>query len=275
MITKSFNVEKSPVKNWDEVLTNPQPITVETLKTGTVIINKKGALNPEHPLNQDINDEELEVPILSYIIHHESGDYLLDAGLDKSYYKDPLGGIKTPLADEFIQGMNQNIKFQIEKKKISLKTVFLSHLHPDHMAGIRELPTNIPYVIGEGELDYFKPELIGDFLKNVQTLCQINFANLNKLSPLGFSADILGDGSLWVIQTPGHTPGHMSFFINSTDEPLLFAMDACFIKENITRKIAPSSYTWNVKLAQETLNRIIKFKREYPQVKIRCGHETP
>ena len=50
-------------------------------------------------------------------------------------------------------------------------------------------------------------------------------------------------------------------------------MDACFIHENLEKKVAPSSYTWNVKLAQKTLEKIIQFLKEYPQVKVLCGHE--
>lgn len=56
-------------------------------------------------------------------------------------------------------------------------------------------------------------------------------------------------------------------------DPILLTMDACFINENIEKKIAPSSYTWNIKLAQKTLEKIIKFLKEYPQVKVHCGHE--
>ncbi len=272
---KKYPLKNNTMKSWMEVFENPQPITLkEKFQTGTVIINKKGTLNPEHPLAQDIKDEELEVPILAYWIQNEKqGDYLLDAGLDKSYYQDPRGGIKKPLADEFIQKKDQNIKFHIEKKKIQLKGVFLSHLHPDHIAGIRELSKNIPYVIDKNEFKEYKPENYGNFLKNLKILYEIEFSKINEIPPLGPSVDLLGDGSLWAISTPGHTPGHISFLINSYNGPIFLTMDACFIQENLEKKVAPSSYTWNVKLAQRTLEKIIRFLKEYPQVKVVCGHE--
>jgi glyoxylase-like metal-dependent hydrolase (beta-lactamase superfamily II) len=272
---KTYPLKNNPLKSWNEVFENPRPITLkEKFQTGTVIINKKGTLNPEHPLAQDIKDEELEVPILAYWIHNEKqGDYLLDAGLDKSYYQDPRGGIKKPLAEEFIQKKDQNIKFHIEKNIIQLKAVFLSHLHPDHIAGIRELPKNIPYVIGKNEFEEYKPENYGNFLKNLKILYEIDFSKKDGISPLGPRVDLLGDGSLWAISTPGHTPGHISFLINSYNGPVFLTMDACFIHENLEKKVAPSSYTWNVKLAQKTLEKIIQFLKEYPQVKVLCGHE--
>jgi glyoxylase-like metal-dependent hydrolase (beta-lactamase superfamily II) len=269
-----FSLKKNSFKNWEEVLDNPKPITLEKFQTGTVIINKKGTLNPEHPLAQDIKDEELDVPILAYCIHHkEYGDYLLDAGLDYSYYHDPLGGIKEPHADEFIQKKNQNISFHLEKRRIDLKGVFLSHLHPDHIAGIRELPKNIPYVMGKGEFKEYKPEIYGNFLKNLSIIYEIEFSRANEMPPLGPSVDLLGDGSLWAIWTPGHTPGHMSFLVNSFNNPVLLTMDACFIHENLEKAVAPSSYTWDVEKAQQTLEKIIDFLNKYPQVKVLCGHE--
>ena len=52
----------------------------------------------------------------------------------------PHGGIKNPLADEFIQKKDQNIKFHLEKKGIKLNAVFLSHLHPNHIAKSENYP---------------------------------------------------------------------------------------------------------------------------------------
>jgi N-acyl homoserine lactone hydrolase len=85
--------------------------------------------------------------------------------------------------------------------------------------------------------------------------------------------DLLGDGSLWAIHTPGHTPGHSSFLVNGLEGPVLLAMDAAFIPENLEMGVAPSDYTWNVDLAQKSLEKIIEFLGEYPQVRVVAGHE--
>ncbi len=93
------------------------------------------------------------------------------------------------------------------------------------------------------------------------------------MPPLGLSADLLGDGSLWAIHTPGHTPWHVSFLVNSMEGHILLAMDAVFVNENLKLGIAPSDYTWDVEKAQETLDKIIEFLRIYPQLKVSPGHE--
>lgn len=274
MRLKNYPYKKAKVNSWDEVFQNPCNITVESLKTGTVKINRRGTLNPDHPLAVGVQEEELEVPILSHWVHHEDkGDILLDTGLDASYIKDPCGGLEGSAVDEFKLDKYENIAYYIHDNDIKLKMVFISHLHADHAAGVRELPKDIPFVVAKGEYEEYRPKIHGDFLEGLEELYEIDFSQASKLPPLNLSVDILGDGSLWAIRTPGHTPWHMSFMVNGMDRPVLLAMDAAFIHENLEMGVAPSDYTWDVEKTQETLEKIIRFLREYPQVRVGAGHE--
>ena len=128
-----FQFKKSIFKNWDEVFKNPRPITLKSFITGYVMINKRGALNPDHPKAGNIENKLLKVPILSHWIHHdEFGDYLVDAGLDKSYSLDPSGKMKGIFAslfkkfninnEEYLQEKNQNILF--DKKLSALRQIY-------------------------------------------------------------------------------------------------------------------------------------------------------
>jgi glyoxylase-like metal-dependent hydrolase (beta-lactamase superfamily II) len=275
-----FTVKKSSMKSWNEIFRNQRPVKVKSFKTGTVIINRRGTINPNHSKIHDLEDKELEVPIMAHWIHHEDfGDYLIDAGLDASYFKDPRGNVRGILAgflaDEFHQDENQNIAFHLQKNQVKLKGVFLSHLHSDHMAGIRELPKNIPYVVGKGEKYFeYKPFLYGNYLKGIN-LHEIDFSTVEPIRPLGLSVDLLGDGSLWAVSTPGHTRGHMSFVVNGFEGPVFLTTDACFIREGLELGVASSDYTWNVKMAQNSLDKILEFLKEHPEVKVVCGHEDP
>ncbi len=274
MRLKRYIYRKTKVENWTEVFQNPSQITVRSFQTGTVKINRRGTLNPDHPRAGDIQKEELEVPILAYWVHHEGkGDFLLDAGLDASYILDPHGGLEGSAVDEFKLGEHENISYHIRNNNIKLKTAFLSHLHADHAAGIRELPKDIPYVVSKGEYDAYQPEVNGNFLEGLEELYEIDFSQATELTPLSPIVDLLGDGSLWAISTPGHTQGHISFLVNGMEMPILLAMDAAFIHENLERGVAPSDYTWDVEMAQDTLDKVIEFLREYPQVRVGAGHE--
>ena len=260
--------------NWDKIFQNPSEISILSFQTGTVKINLKGTLNPDHPLAEGIENKELEVPILAHCVrHHTEGDILIDTGLDASYINDQHGGLIGSAVDEFGLEENENIVYHIEKHNIKLRKVFISHLHADHAAGVRELPKNIPYIIAKGEYNEYQPLIHGDFLEGLEELYEIDFTNAQNIPPMGPSVDLLGDGSLWAIRIPGHTPNHISFLINSLNGPILLTMDAAFIFENLRRGIAPRDYTWDVLKAQETLERIIDFLNMYPQVRVWVGHE--
>lgn len=273
MKLKNYPYRRVDEGSWDEILKNPCDITVRSFQTGAVVINMVGTINPHHPLAADIQEEELEVPILAHWVHHEEkGDFLIDAGLDASYIKDPYGGLVGSSVDEFKLD-DENIAHHIQENCIKIETVFLSHLHADHAAGVRELPSDIPYVIAKGEYDLYQPEIHGDFLGKLDELYQIDFKKAQEIPPLGPSVDLLGDGSLWAIWTPGHTRGHMSFLVNGVESTVLLVIDAAFIHENLEVGVAASDYTWDVEIAQETLEKITDFLDKYPEVKAEPGHE--
>lgn len=279
-----FRVKNSNFNDWSEVFKNPEHILVKSFITGYVSINKRGALNPNHPNAGNVEDEPLNVPILVHWVHHpEFGDYLVDAGLDSSYYQSSNGDMKGVFAglykklgfgDTYFQEKNQGIAYHIKKNSIKLNGVFLSHLHSDHIAGVRELPKNIPYVVGKGEKYVeHKPLFYGDYLNGIEVIYEIDFLKVHNLPILGQCVDIFGDGSFWAIQTPGHTRGHMSFLINTINKPILLTADACFIKLGFEKGIASSSYTDDVEMAQASLNNLVEFKRVYPQLRVCPGHE--
>ena len=275
MKIKPFPFEKSDYETWDEVFQNPIPVTMESFKTGVVVINRRGTINPGHPLAPVMADEELEVPILAHWVHHEKyGDFLLDVGLDSSYYLDPCGGLRGTTVDEYQQEKDENIAYHLTKHNINPKMVFLSHLHSDHAAGVRELPKDIRYVTGKGEYSQYQVEVHGDFLEGLNELYEIDYNHAQKMPYLGSSVDLLCDGSLWAISTPGHTPGHSSFILNGWGGPVLLTMDAAFIRENLVLGVAPSDYTWDVLIAQQTLEKILTFLEKYPQIIVSACHEV-
>jgi N-acyl homoserine lactone hydrolase len=275
----TYRIKKSIYSSWDEVLSNPRPVTLHSFQTGEVEIPLRGTINPEHPHAGQLPDEKIKVPIVFHVISHkEKGDYLIDAGLDGSYIEDPKGLVHGVLArkisEEFYLENNHNTAYYLKKYSFKPKAIFLSHLHADHVAGIRETP-NIPIVISRNEkFAEDKYLLLSECFKDVKELYEIDFAQANLLPPLGICADLLGDGSLWTIQTPGHTTGHLSFLINSKEGPILLTADACFIRDGLERGVASSIYTWNIVKAQKSLNQLLKFIDQYPQVRVGAGHEA-
>jgi len=275
MKIRNYTYKKSGYGSWNTVFEHPAPIEIISYQTGSVLIDLEGTLNPNHLKSPRISGT-VEVPIMAHIISHKKlGHFLLDAGLDKSYYHDPYGGVDVPLKEEFIQDKNQNIGYKLGDDSSKINAVFLSHMHPDHIAGLRDLPKEIPVVVGNGEIEDYKPELYGDFLQDVETVYEIDFSDSDAIPPFSNCADLLGDGSLWAISTPGHTRGHISFVVNGLTGPKLLTMDVAFIPENISYGVAPSDYTWDVDKAQKSLDTLNDFIRLIRGIEVITGHAVP
>src|SRR6202044_3107088 len=55
----------------------------------------------------------------------------------------------------------------------------------------------------------------------------------NKVEPQAVDKDVFGDGSVIVLRTPGHTPGHSSLLVKLTQMgPVIITGDAVHFREN-------------------------------------------
>jgi len=265
--------------SWEEILSNPQPITIRAYSTGTMETSRSAIMNLEHEEAQDIEDASIEIPVNVGIIQHSKfGAYLIDAGLDKSYVHSQHGTIGGLMVESYLgkgsQEPNTHIAAILDQEGIRLEGVFLTHLHQDHTAGIVDLPKDIPYVAGKNERYVnYRFFMQSDHLSGIDELQEIDFAEAIDLPPLGKAMDLFGDGSLWAIWSSGHSAGHVIFLINGIDEQVLFTGDACNDHYQFETGIGPGYYSSDLEGGQEVLERIILFKERYPEVKLVYGHD--
>jgi putative FmdB family regulatory protein len=146
---------------------------------------------------------------------------------------------------------------------------------PSHTAGVPGLPHDVPYVAGRGSLDdAYESGMMAhiDHLRGVSQLEEIDFSAARELAPLGKAVDLLGDGSLWAIHTPGHSRGHVSYLVNATSGPVLLIGDASHTRWGFEHGVAPGKVT-DAAASRASLERIAAFARAYPRVKLVFGHE--
>jgi glyoxylase-like metal-dependent hydrolase (beta-lactamase superfamily II) len=274
-----FKPPQASAQAWDEVFRHPQDISVTTYAAGTINVKKSAIENLKHPNAIGIQDEEMTVPVKAYLLKHAvHGYWLVDAGFDQSYAKKPHGsmrGVFSMFVPKSSQIEGQALSQILAKQNITPDGVFLTHLHFDHTAGILDFPSErMAFTAGKGEL-YLNLRYIlhGEHLGKIKELQEIDFSQTKSFAPFGPAVDVFGDGSLWAIATPGHTPGQVSYLVNSTAGPELITGDACNLKEELEKGIGPGSFSSDLKQAQISLDEIRAFKQKYPQVKIQCGHE--
>jgi glyoxylase-like metal-dependent hydrolase (beta-lactamase superfamily II) len=277
---RPFSAPEASYHNWDEILSHPQPVTIRTYSTGMMTTLLSGIMNLEHSQAQDIKDELVQYPVnVNLIQHQELGSYLIDAGLDASYVHNPLGSMKGIMVKGRLgratQDPNTDIATILDREKVRIEGVFLTHMHFDHTAGILDLPKDIPYFVSKDEpYQNFRFFFHGDHFAGVEEIYDIDLAAGIELPPFGKSVDVFGDGSLWAIPSSGHSKGHMMYFVNGIEDQVLVTADACNTKYQFDTGIGPGgTYSSNVEQAQETLERIIAFKERYPQVNLVYGHD--
>jgi len=275
---RPFPAPEASYHSWDDILSHPQPITIRTYSTGMMTTLLSGIVNLEHS-QAHIQDELVQYPVnVNLIQHQELGSYLIDAGLDASYVHNPLGSMKGIMVKGRLgratQDPNTDIATILDREKVRIEGVFLTHMHFDHTAGILNLPKDIPYFASKDEpYQNFRFFFHGDHLAGVKEIYDIDLAAGIELPPFGKSVDVFGDGSLWAIPSSGHSKGHVMYMINGIDEQVLFTGDACNNHDQFEMGIGPGFYSSDPEGGQETLERIILFKERYSQVKLIYGHD--
>ena len=79
-----------------------------------------------------------------------------------------------------------------------------------------------------------------------------------KVEPVTLDKDVFGDGTVMILGTPGHTPGHQSLLVRLKEKgPLILTGDASHFRENYDGNGVP---TFNTDRAQ-TLASIDRFKK--------------
>lgn len=256
-------------KTWSEILQSPSEIKVDEVLTGYVNVKKNTII-------KTMEKADLNLPIYAFIIRHPKGNYLIDAGLDKSFYNNKLGSQKG-LIKHFVGcpckiDDGQTIAEYLDKHKIKLDGIFLSHLHFDHIAGLLDMSEYHTCMVGEGEKYYeAKPLYYGNQLKHIETMQILSFKDQNEIEPLGLVIDFFGDSSFIIISTPGHTEGHISFFINKKDDPMLLACDAYSYGSDELIEKGPGSYTRYFEIGDKTAKDLLNFCKQY-NIKIVPGH---
>jgi N-acyl homoserine lactone hydrolase len=150
-------------------------------------------------------DRRIRFPVPSFLIETESERILVDTGLHPAGAESPEAFYGRPEAGAFDLELEQPITELLDVSTIT--RIVLTHLHFDHAGALTLLPPSIPIVLqrrewaaghdaGAVRRNFFYPR---DYAIDDRTLVFVDGDH-----------DLLGDGSIELLLTPGHTPGHQS-----------------------------------------------------------------
>jgi N-acyl homoserine lactone hydrolase len=265
---------------------------VSVVSTGSVEIHPEHALGTRKPLYWWLLTSRAWLPprpINAYVIEHAKGLLMFDTGQDRasvtddSYFPDGFTGVIYDRLARFQIGPEETLDAQLATLGYSagdVDTAILSHLHQDHIGGVREL-SNADLLVTETEwreLTRFAPEPRG-FLRRHLMIPGLNWHRIGfeattdpALSPFGESLDVMGDGSLVLLPTPGHTAGSVSLLIRRRAKPpLLLVGDLTYGAELLERRRIPGAGDRG-RLAATT-EKVLALRQRLPGLVILPAHD--
>ena len=173
----------------------------------------------------------IEVSDNCYLIHHARGWFLWDTGLPDAIAAQP-DGVKGPFG--FLMKRPKTLAGQLQDlglKPADIKSMAISHTHPDHVGNVELFPQAMLYV---QKAEYDWPNTDGS----------PRFNPSHPVTKLEGDYDVFGDGSAVVISTPGHTPGHQSLLVKLPKTgAIVLSGDAVHLRENWDSRRVPGMNT--------------------------------
>ncbi len=182
----------------------------------------------------------------SILIEHPQGSLLIDAGLGKDVEKHKAKAMHWLMRNLSTLETGQTVREQLSAAGINLnkiKGVIPTHTHWDHTSGLEDLDP-IPVLLPNAEVTYqSKKHSISSVAHEVilKNLKSYEFANIPYM---GFekSYDFYNDGSVIIVPAPGHTPGSVIIFVNTSQgKRYAFIGDLAWLNEGIQR---PAERPW-------------------------------
>jgi N-acyl homoserine lactone hydrolase len=194
-----------------------------------------------------------------YLIRHDKGLMLWDTGMSDAIAAKPEG---VPAANGLLTlWVRRTLASQLSELGVApgeVTHIAFSHFHGDH-CGNANLFTSARLYIQEKEYDAaFGPDP-GKF-----NFSPANYEKLrnNPVTKLNGDHDVFGDGSVVILSTPGHTPGHQSLLVRLPKQgAVVLSGDMVHFKENWDAKRVPAR-NFDREQSLKTMEKMEAFLRQ-------------
>jgi N-acyl homoserine lactone hydrolase len=165
-----------------------------------------------------------------YLIRHAKGLLLWDTGVPDAVAAMPDGMVVANGAIVYHRAKTLIAQLaEIGVKPADITYVAVSHTHGDHVGNIGLFPTSTVLIQG-AEYDWAMTQSV-----------KPAFAATQKIEKLAGDHDVFGDGSVMILSTPGHTPGHESLLVLLPKTgALVLSGDAVHFRDNWEQRRVPS-----------------------------------
>lgn len=261
-------------------------LEVHPLHTGDVRIDRALAHRttvPFHPLPASGwfrgPQHKYWAPVPAYLIETDDALVLVDTGWHDTIRTDPTSALNR-LALTMYQGRQQpgqelparlhGLGFGLD----DISHVVMTHLHSDHASGLKYLTgLDVPVLLGPGE--WREANLNPFYIKHQFRLPlnyqDVHYRHVDGVPGFSYAHDLLGDGRILLLPTPGHTRGHQSVLVRAERDVLITA-DIAYDREAFEAGVLPGSVS-APGAARDSLSRVRHFAAETPDAILQFGHD--
>ncbi|HMJ32403.1 MAG TPA: N-acyl homoserine lactonase family protein [Baekduia sp.] len=216
------------------------------------------------------------VPIPAFLIEHpQAGPILIDTGMHEQVATDVGAALGRLAKIAFTIDMRPEwaVPAQLRERGIDpagIALIVMTHLHYDHASGLSQFP-RATVVVDEREWAAARRGRITDgYLPHLFPATQ----EWRTLPGDADEVDLLGDGTIRLLSTPGHTPGHRSVALRLDDgTDMLLTGDAAYAQRTIDEDLLPV-LTWRDGPYRASLNRVRDWIAAHPGAPVVTGHDA-
>jgi glyoxylase-like metal-dependent hydrolase (beta-lactamase superfamily II) len=189
----------------------------------------------------------IEFSSTCWLIKHGSEWLLWDTGVPESSLNDPKGWSTLPKL--IVYHLDKSITAQLTEiglKPSDIGRVAISHTHGDHIGNMALFP-NAAVLMQQAEYSWIhSPDGPNDNVNQLMALARNLLGKPKNLQLIDGDSDVFGDGSVTLVATPGHTPGHQSLLVHLKNSGfIVLSGDVVHLQENFAKNIVPSLNTNN------------------------------
>lgn len=267
-----------------ELARQPGPVKLTPVTAADWTVDRSGLLNLEHPKAQAAKLEDVPEPIVIrfYVLEHpERGTYLIDSGVANAFRSEDTAPVSALLRSFMhLERLKVHVDTAewLKQRGERVRGVFLTHLHLDHIMGLPDVPSSVPVYTGPGEaassgvLNVFVQGTTDGFLENASALREWQFER-DASGRFAGVLDVFGDGSVFALHVPGHTPGSTAFLIRTPTGPELVTGDACHTSWGWEHEVEPGTFSVDRPESAVSLTQLKQLERDLPGLVVHVGHQ--